>query len=103
MKYLFITALCISSSFLHASDIFVSTNTGSNENSGTVKQPIKSLQRAVKVAKPGDRIILQASDYVGSVRIHRSDIQVKKVLQHSSVQRRAESAIANMAVLLVAN
>jgi len=77
MKYLLPTTLLLSSAYLNAADVYVSANAGSDTNTGTITQPLLTIQRAVELAQPGDSIVLRAGDYEGGIRIHRPNITIE--------------------------
>ncbi len=81
-----ISLLCVSA-FLFAAvsqakDVYVSIDTGKNENAGTKAAPIKLLWKAIKAAQPGDSIHVAQGNYLGEGQtgcmpnIDKSDIKI---------------------------
>ncbi|WP_339746749.1 right-handed parallel beta-helix repeat-containing protein [uncultured Rubinisphaera sp.] len=64
--------------FLFANDYFVSTS-GSNDNSGTLKEPWQTIQYASNQVKPGDTVHVRAGNYPEHVNLNVSGYSSKKV------------------------
>jgi hypothetical protein len=54
-----------------AANYYVATN-GSNSNSGTLNQPLRTIQQAANMAQPGDNIYVRGGTYRETVSVARS-------------------------------
>ena len=63
---------------LSAADLYVSASTGKKKGPGTKEAPFKTINDAIKKAKPGDAIHIAAGKYVG--KLGASEIIVDKAV-----------------------
>jgi hypothetical protein len=68
MRIAAICCLVLISAFAGASTLYVSP-IGSDSNSGTIDKPLKSLQRAANLAKPGTTVNIRAGIYCERLRV----------------------------------
>lgn len=61
--------LMAGSSYLHAADIYVSISKGSNKNDGSISSPLKNIDKAIALSKPGDKILIAGGTYSGTFNI----------------------------------
>jgi len=54
---------------LQAKEIYVSKARGNNSNQGTKEQPLKNIDKAIKIAEAGDTILIAAGVYSGTFDI----------------------------------
>ncbi|WP_096085900.1 carbohydrate-binding protein [Agaribacterium haliotis] len=54
-----------------AANFYVATN-GNDNNSGTLSQPWKTIQKAANTAKAGDHVFIKAGNYYGTVNVANS-------------------------------
>jgi hypothetical protein len=58
--------MCVfTAAVLHASELYVAKDRGDNQNPGTREAPFKNLESALKIAKPGDKILVAQGNYCG--------------------------------------
>lgn len=80
MKRKTIQTACIAGAFLlllfapgagqtFAADLYVSISKGSNKNDGSIANPLKEIDKAISLAKPGDRILIAGGTYSGTFNI----------------------------------
>lgn len=58
---------------------YVSRTTGSNKNDGSKAKPYKNLQKAINVAKKGDKIYVAEGNYYGL--LNKGSLELKKALE----------------------
>ena len=71
-------ALALSGSVAGAAEYYVATD-GSDANSGTIELPLRSIQRAASLLKPGDACYVRGGVYRETVRLARSGEQNEPV------------------------
>lgn len=62
MKHLITLLLLVSFINLHAKDIYVANN-GNDNNNGSINAPLKTIEKASKIANPGDIVYIRAGIY----------------------------------------
>ena len=63
-KYV-LCAFVVGTTAAPAADLYVAKDRGDNQNAGTKEAPFKNLEAALKVAKPGDKILVAQGNYFG--------------------------------------
>ncbi len=55
-----------------AIDYFVSTNSGNDNNPGTIQKPFQTIQKAANIMKAGDTCIVRAGTYRETIKVRKS-------------------------------